>query len=102
MVSIPAGLMDEDPCLRLSMHVFTSSKPAWVDLNDDLQKYDNGSLVSCRRILLPPPRLFYRACSTVYFTRHDLALLRPLRDLLTMYLAELILPEGPAVVIHRS
>jgi hypothetical protein len=40
MVSVPAGLLDDDPCVRPSMHVFTSSKAAWVDLNDDLQKYD--------------------------------------------------------------
>jgi hypothetical protein len=40
MVSVPAGLLDDDPGVRPSMHVFTSSKAAWVDLNDDLQKYD--------------------------------------------------------------
>ena len=40
MMSVPAGLLDDDPCVRPSMHVFTSSKAAWVDLNDDLQKYD--------------------------------------------------------------
>jgi len=40
MVSVPAGLLDDDPGVRPSMHVFTSSKVAWVDLNDDLQKYE--------------------------------------------------------------
>jgi hypothetical protein len=40
MVSVPAGLLDDDPRMRPSMHVFTSSKAAWVELNDDLQKYD--------------------------------------------------------------
>jgi hypothetical protein len=40
MVSVPAGLLDDDPRVRPSMHVFTSSKAAWVNLNYDLQKYD--------------------------------------------------------------
>ena len=40
MVSVPAGLLDDDPRVRPSMHVFTSSKAAWVELNDDLTKYD--------------------------------------------------------------
>src|SRR5438093_10884788 len=38
MVSVPAGLLDDDPGLRPSMHVFASSKAPWIDLNDDLQK----------------------------------------------------------------
>ena len=41
MVSVPAGPLNDDPQVRPSMHVFTSSKAAWVDLNDDLQKYEN-------------------------------------------------------------
>ena len=40
MVSVPVGLLDDDPGVRPSMHVFTSSKVAWVDLNDDLRKYE--------------------------------------------------------------
>jgi hypothetical protein len=40
MVSVPAGLLDDDPGVRPSIHVFTSSKVPWVDLNDDLQKHD--------------------------------------------------------------
>lgn len=40
MVSVPAGLFDDDPAVRPSIHVFTSSKAPWVDLNDDLQKYE--------------------------------------------------------------
>jgi hypothetical protein len=40
MVSVPAGLLDDDPGIRVSMHVFTSSKVAWVELQDDLPKYE--------------------------------------------------------------
>jgi hypothetical protein len=40
MVSVPAGLLDDDPGLRPSTHVFTSSKAAWVDLGDELPKYE--------------------------------------------------------------
>ena len=32
MVNVPAGLLDDDPRVRLSMHVFSSSKVAWVDI----------------------------------------------------------------------
>ena len=39
MVSVPAGLLDDDPQLRPSMHVFTSSKAPWVELTDDLPKH---------------------------------------------------------------
>ncbi|HZP44574.1 MAG TPA: GFA family protein [Candidatus Binataceae bacterium] len=40
MVSVPAGLIEDDPGVRLSMHVFTSSMMPWVELNDDLPKYE--------------------------------------------------------------
>jgi len=40
MVSVPPGLLDRDPGVRPTMHVFTSSKVPWVDLNDDLTKYE--------------------------------------------------------------
>jgi hypothetical protein len=40
MVSVPAGLIEDDPGVRLSMHVFTSSKVPWVELDDDLPKYE--------------------------------------------------------------
>jgi len=40
MVSLPAGLLDGDPGVRPSMHVFTSSKVPWVDLEDDLPKHE--------------------------------------------------------------
>lgn len=41
MVSVPAGLLDDDPGVRPSIHVFTASKAAWVELTDNLQKYEN-------------------------------------------------------------
>jgi len=40
MVSVPAGLLDDDPVVRASMHVFTASKAPWVELNDNLQQYE--------------------------------------------------------------
>ncbi len=40
MVSVPAGVLEDDPGVRPSMHVFTSSKAAWVNLDDDLPKYE--------------------------------------------------------------
>lgn len=40
MVSVPAGLLDGDPGVRPPMHVFTSSKVPWIELNDDLEKFE--------------------------------------------------------------
>jgi hypothetical protein len=40
MVSVAAGLLNDDPGVRPSMHVFVSSKVPWVDLNDDLPKHE--------------------------------------------------------------
>jgi len=38
-VSVPAGLLEGDPVVRPSMHVFASSKVPWVDLLDDLPRH---------------------------------------------------------------
>jgi hypothetical protein len=38
-VSVPAGLLDDDPCVRPRLHVFTSSKAPWWDINDELPQY---------------------------------------------------------------
>jgi len=38
-VSIPAGLLDDDPGVRPRLHVFTSSKAPWWDINDDLPQH---------------------------------------------------------------
>jgi hypothetical protein len=39
-VSIPAGLLDDDPGVRPLVHVFTSSKATWWDIADDLPKHE--------------------------------------------------------------
>ena len=38
-VSIPAGLLDDDPGVRARLHVFTSSKAPWWEINDDLPQH---------------------------------------------------------------
>ena len=38
-VSIPAGLLDDDPGVRPRLHVFTSSKAPWWDITDDLPQH---------------------------------------------------------------
>jgi hypothetical protein len=38
--SVPAGLLDDDPIVRPSMHVYTSSKVPWIELNDNLEKHE--------------------------------------------------------------
>lgn len=38
-ISVPAGLLDDDPGVRPKLHVFTASKAAWHCINDDLPKY---------------------------------------------------------------
>lgn len=39
-VSIPAGLLDDDPDVRPRLHVFTSSRAPWWTIQDDLPQYD--------------------------------------------------------------
>jgi hypothetical protein len=38
-VSVPAGLLDGDPGVRPRLHVFTSSKAAWVEIDDGLPQH---------------------------------------------------------------
>jgi hypothetical protein len=38
-VSVPAGLLDDDPVVRPRLHVFTSSKAPWWEINDGLPQY---------------------------------------------------------------
>jgi len=38
-VSVPAGLLDDDPKARPRLHVFTSSKAPWVEITDGLPQY---------------------------------------------------------------
>ena len=39
MVFIPAGLFDDDPGTRPTLHMFVDSKAPWWDINDDLARY---------------------------------------------------------------
>ncbi len=39
-ISIPAGLLDDDPSVRPSLHVFTSSRAAWWTISDDLPQFE--------------------------------------------------------------
>jgi hypothetical protein len=38
-VSVPAGLLDDDPGVRPRLHVFTSSKAPWWEINDGLPQH---------------------------------------------------------------
>jgi len=39
-ISIPAGLLDDDPEVRPRLHVFTSSQAPWWAIADDLPQYE--------------------------------------------------------------
>ncbi len=39
-VYIPAGLLDGDPGVRTSMHMFVGSKANWVEIHDDAPQFD--------------------------------------------------------------
>jgi len=39
-VSVPAGLLDDDPNVRPRLHVFTSSSAPWWTIHDDLPQYE--------------------------------------------------------------
>lgn len=39
-VWIPAGMLDEDPGLRPTFHMFVGSKAPWLDIADDLDQHD--------------------------------------------------------------
>jgi hypothetical protein len=38
-MSVPAGLLDDDPGVRPRLHVFTSSKAPWWEIKDDLPQH---------------------------------------------------------------
>jgi len=40
LVSVPAGLLDDDPQVRPLLHVFTSSKAPWWDIADNLPQHE--------------------------------------------------------------
>lgn len=39
-VSIAAGLLDDDPGIKPSLHVFTSSKAPWWEIQDNLPQHE--------------------------------------------------------------
>ena len=39
MVFIPAGLFDDDPAARPTLHMFVDSKATWWDINDELPRF---------------------------------------------------------------
>jgi hypothetical protein len=39
-ISVPAGLLDDDPNVRPLLHVFTSSRAHWWTIRDDLPQYE--------------------------------------------------------------
>lgn len=38
-ISVPAGLLDDDPIVRARLHVFTSSKAPWWEITDELPQH---------------------------------------------------------------
>jgi hypothetical protein len=39
-ISVPAGLLDDDPVARPRLHVFTSSRAPWWTIADDLPQHE--------------------------------------------------------------
>jgi hypothetical protein len=39
-VSIPAGLLDDDPGVRPVLHTFVGSKAPWVEITDELRQFE--------------------------------------------------------------
>ena len=39
MVGIPAGLLDDDPKVKPSKHIFVGSKAPWWDITDNMPQY---------------------------------------------------------------
>jgi hypothetical protein len=39
-VSVPAGLLDDDPGVRPMLHVFTSSRASWWTIADELPQHE--------------------------------------------------------------
>ncbi len=40
LVGIPAGLLEDDPEVRISSHIFVGSKAPWWEITDDLPQHD--------------------------------------------------------------
>ena len=39
IMGVPAGLLDDDPKVKPSKHIFVGSKAPWWDINDNLPQY---------------------------------------------------------------
>ncbi len=39
---VPLGALDDDPGIRLTEHIWVGSKAPWVEIHDDLRRYDEG------------------------------------------------------------
>ena len=39
---VPAGLLDDDPGVRLALHIFVGSKAPWWEIRDDLPRFEEG------------------------------------------------------------
>ena len=42
-VSVPAGLLDDDPGVRPKLHVFTGSKAPWWEITEDCHSMKMGA-----------------------------------------------------------
>jgi hypothetical protein len=40
MVGIPAGLLDDDPIVKPSKHIFVGSKAPWFEIKDNIPQYE--------------------------------------------------------------
>jgi hypothetical protein len=40
LVEFGAGLLDDDPVVRIGYHIFVASRAPWCELDDDLPKHD--------------------------------------------------------------
>ena len=43
MAEIALGVLDDDPGIRVSRHIFVASKAPWVEITDDLPQYAESS-----------------------------------------------------------
>ena len=43
LVGIPAGLLDDDPKVRPTEHIFVGSKAPWWSIGDDVPQFEEGS-----------------------------------------------------------
>ena len=49
MTEIPAGLLDDDPCIKPDKHIFIEFLPNWDTITDDIPQFDIRDLIRERR-----------------------------------------------------